>query len=104
MTQLTPRYLHGTTVLGATTTGGGTSAPNMQPPAGAGAQSQWDTLYDKVYDRATGDFEVVEQTVKRIHTRISPWLWVFSIWGAFGTSVAVWNKVEQLRARGWRVW
>lgn len=94
MTALAPRYLHGTVVLGAV----GSSAPPAPSPEST--QSQWEMLYN----RATGDLEAVDQAVRKVHARISPWLWIFSIWGAFGTTVAVWNKAEQLRDRGWRLW
>ncbi len=88
---IVPYYLHGTTILGA---------PVQESSASASVASQWDTLYD----RAAGDFEVVEKAVKKVRARISPWLWIFSIWGAFGTTVAVWSKMEQLRDRDWRFW
>lgn len=68
-------YLRGTTVLGA-----------------------------DLYDEAAAGFATVEANVKKVHARISPWLWILSIWGAFGTFVTVWNKAEVLRARGWKVW
>lgn len=87
-----PRYLRGTVVLGA--------QPDPAPRDRASSWPQWSALYEQ----AAGDFAAVEQTVKRAHARISPWLWIFSIWGAFGTTVAVWNKAEQLRDRGWRIW
>ena len=94
MTRVAPRYLHGTVVLGAA---GSLSSPSATSES---AQSQLEALYS----RAAGDLEVLDQAVRKVHARINPWLWIFSIWGAFGTTVAVWNKAEQLRDRGWRLW